>query len=81
MYPSVIKVTPRKDFTLDLEFDNGDEGVLDMKSYLDFGAFRKIKEYDRFKQVNISFDTIEWDCGVDLDPEFIYENCRKRAKA
>jgi hypothetical protein len=72
MYPSVRKVVPNKDFTLAVEFDTGEEGVLDMKPFLNFGVFLLLSDYEYFKQVRISFDTIEWDCGVDLDPEFVY---------
>ena len=43
-----------------------------MKPYLDFGAFKRLKDYDSFRRVRVAFDTIEWDCGLDLDPEFIY---------
>ncbi len=72
MYPAVVKVIPNEDFTLTVLFDNGQEGTLDMKPYLDFGVFQRIRDYSQFKRVGVSFDTIEWQCGVDLDPEFVY---------
>ena len=33
-------------------------------------------------RVRVAFDTIEWDAGVDLDPEFVYTKCQgiKRAQ-
>lgn len=76
MYPSVVKVIPKEDFILAIVFDNGQEGTLDMKPYLDFGVFQRIRDHDQFNRVRVSFDTIEWDCGVDLDPEFIHAKCR-----
>ena len=78
MYPSVAKVIPNGDFTLTVGFDNGEEGILDMKPHLNFGVFQKIREYNQFKRVRISFDTIEWDSGADLDPEFVYTKCTMR---
>lgn len=72
MYPSVASVAANQDFSLAIVFDNGEEGILDMKPYLDFGVFQKIREYGAFERVRVAFDTVEWDCGVDLDPEFIY---------
>lgn len=72
MYPSVSKVVPNEDFTLAIVFDNGEQGVLDMKPHLGFGVFQKIGKYEKFKRVRVSFDTIAWDEGVDLDPEFVY---------
>jgi len=69
MYPSVVKVSPGKDYVLSIVFDNGESGTLDMKQFLDFGVFKRLKNYEIFKTVRVSFDTIEWDTGIDLDPE------------
>jgi hypothetical protein len=73
MHPGVKEVSPHEDYTLPIVFENEETGVLDIKPMLDFGVFRQIKDYDIFKRVRVSFDTIEWDCGVDLDSEFVYE--------
>jgi hypothetical protein len=75
MYPSVTSVIPREDYLLDITFNNGEKGILDMKPYLDFGVFNRIKDYSSFKKVSVAFDTIEWESGVDLDPEFVYDKC------
>jgi hypothetical protein len=29
------------------------------------------------ENVTVAFDTIEWEVGVNLDPEFVYNKCRK----
>ena len=71
MHPAVTHVTPRQDFSLALVFDTGVERILDMKPYLDFGVFSRLKDWRNFRRVRVVFDAIEWDCGVDLDPEFI----------
>ena len=80
MVPSVTKVVPLADFVLSLSFENGHQGRLDMKKYLDFGVFQRLKDEDAFRQVRVSFDTIEWSCGVDLDPKFVYEKCELLGK-
>ncbi len=72
MYPAVTHVTPRQDFSLALVFDTGEEGILDIKPYLDFGVFSRLKDYNNFRRVRVVFDAIEWECGIDLDPEFIH---------
>lgn len=77
MYPSVTEVTPHEDFKLSITFDNGERGILDMKAHLDFGVFRRLKDYEDFCRVSVVFDSIEWESGVDLDPEFVYRNCVK----
>jgi Protein of unknown function (DUF2442) len=81
MYLSVKEVIPQDDHTLLLVFENGENGILDMKPFLDYGVFQRIKDLDKFKRVRVAFDTIEWDCGVDLDPEYIYAKCMKRSIA
>ena len=43
-----------------------------MKPYLSFGVFNRISQPEAFNKIKIVFDTIEWEAGVDLNPEFIY---------
>ncbi len=71
MYTAITNVTPREGFSLIVSFEDGQTRVLDMKPFLGFGVFQQIKEPEKFNRVHIAFDTIEWDCGVDLDPEFV----------
>ncbi len=79
MYPSVTSVIPRDDYVLDITFSNGESGVLDMKPYLSFGIFNRIKDCKSFEKVTVAFDTIEWESGADLDPEFVYDKCQKNS--
>jgi len=81
MYPSVVKVVPNEDFTLAVAFDNGQEGVLDMRPYLGFGVFQRLRGYEHFKRVRVAFDTIQWDRGIDLDPEFVHAKSRMTTPA
>ncbi len=77
MYPSVKSVVAGEDYILSVEFDNGERGMLDMKPFLDFGVFQKLRDRAAFERVRVAFDTIEWDSGADLDPEFVYARCRR----
>ena len=79
MYPSVIEVIPEGNHLLLIDFSNGESGVLDMKPYLDFGVFQTLKNPHVFSQVHVSFDTIAWNSGVDLDPEFVYTKCQRKS--
>jgi len=78
MYPSVTKAEPRGDYQIYVEFDNDECGVLDMKPYLNFGVFSRIRDKNVFSKVRVSFDTIEWPGGIDLDPQFVYEKSDKK---
>ena len=73
MYLSVNHVKALKDFELELTFENNEVKIFDLKPYLDTGLFSKLKDENIFKMVRVSFDTIEWPNGVDLDPEVLYE--------
>lgn len=76
MYPAIKEVVAGDDYILSVVFENGECGQLDMKPMLDFGVFRRIREYESFRRVRVAYDTVEWDCGVDLDPEYVYARCR-----
>jgi len=73
MWLSVINVEATNDHKLILTFENSEKRCLDVSQFFDFGRFAELKDINEFKKVRISFDTIEWESGLDLDPEFLYE--------
>ena len=78
MYRAIIDVTANDDYTLLIRFEGNETGILDMRPYLTTGRFKELMSKEKFKEVRVSFDTIEWGNGVDLDPEFINEKSKKR---
>ncbi|MBF0451796.1 MAG: DUF2442 domain-containing protein [Candidatus Magnetomorum sp.] len=72
MYLSVINVKPLADYHLRLTFENNEEKLFDVKPYLELGKFQELKNKELFQTVKISFDTIQWDNNLDLDPEYLY---------
>ena len=78
MYLSVNKVKPLNDYKLELTFENNEIKIFDVRPYLDTGLFKKLKNENFFKLVKISYDTIEWPNGIDLDPEVLYEKSKAR---
>ena len=81
MYLSVITVKPLQDYKIELTFENNEVKIFDMKNYLETGAFKKLKDRKLFNQVKISFDTIEWPGGIDLDPEILYTKNKAKEKS
>jgi len=79
MYPGITRVQPTDDYELILYFDNQEEKVFDVKPILSFGRFCELKDLATFKKVHVSFDTVEWENGLDLDPEYLYEKSKKTA--
>ena len=80
MHPAVVNVVPRDNYQIYIEFDNDECGILNMEPCLDFGIFSKIKDQSLFAKVRVSFDTIEWENGIDLDPQFVYDKCIKEKR-
>jgi len=75
MYLGVKAVKPQNDYKLLLTFENDEQGLFDMKPYLDFGpVFRELKEPSMFNSVRVYFDTVSWANEADLDPEILYPN-------
>lgn len=76
MYPSVKSVKATDDFRLILLFDNDEERIFDATAILSFGQFAKLSDIREFKKAHISFDTVAWDNGLDLDPEYLFEKSK-----
>ena len=54
-------------------FGNGEQRVFDVTPLLSFGRFRELVVPEVFKKVRVAYDTVEWENGLDLDPEYLYE--------
>ena len=76
MYLSVIDVKPLDNYRLLLKFENNEEKIFDVTPYLETGKFQELKDEKLFKTVRVSFDSIEWDNQLDLDPELLYEKSK-----
>jgi len=75
MYLGVKAVKPQADYKLLLTFENNEQGLFDMKPYLDFGPmFSALREPSMFNSVRVYFDTVAWANEADLDPEMLYPN-------
>ena len=72
MNPRVRNVIPEKNYTLHLWFTSGEEGILDMKPYLDRGIFRALKDERMFNTVRPFIGTIQWENEADLCPDTVY---------
>lgn len=73
MYLGITGVKPLSDYRLELTFENDEKRIFDVKPYLHLGKLSELTDKNVFESVRVSFDTIEWDNGVDLDPELLYE--------
>ena len=79
MYTGITEVQATDDHRLILKFDNNEHRLFDLSPYLNIGRFAELRDIDVFKQVSISFDTVEWENGLDIDPEFLYAKSERIA--
>ena len=63
------------DYKLLLTFADGSIKLVDLKPYLDGEVFDPLKEIGYFRTVRLDpdLDTIVWENGVDISPDFLYE--------
>jgi len=72
MNPRVTNVLPDNNYTLHIWFTNGEEGILDVKPYLDRGIFQALKDEEMFRTVQPFLGSIQWENDADLCPDTVY---------
>ena len=74
MRPRAINIKPMENYTILVEFDNGEIKVFDVKPYLKHTDFEDLKDIKKFNSVKVSGLSIEWDNGADICPDELYNN-------
>lgn len=75
-FPIVVtEVRALDDFRLALQFQDGKQGVFDMKPYLGKGIFKDLENPGYFSLVGIDNGTASWPNGADMAPERLYTDC------
>ena len=77
MNPHVTDVKPAIDYQLELTFSNGEKKVFDMKPYLNIGRFVQLKNEAMFASVVCTMGSIQWQNGLDLCPDMLFEESKK----
>ena len=72
MNPRVVAVTPLDEHALLVRFNNGEQRRLDVRPYLDFGVFERLREPALFQLAQSDHGTVSWPGGIDLDPDSVY---------
>ena len=78
MIPHVKEAKYLHDYVIWLRFNDGAEGVVDLKEELYGEVFEPLKDIDRFRsfRVDPDIETVVWDSGADLAPEFLYDKMK-----
>ena len=66
------------DYVLWIRFNDGVEGEVDLCAELEGEVFGPLKDFKKFKSFKVDsvLQTIVWENGADLAPEFLYENIK-----
>lgn len=72
MNPRVTAVTPLEGHALLLQFSDGDQRRLDVRPYLAYPVFERLREPAFFALAQADHGTVSWPAGIDLDPDSVY---------
>ena len=72
MNPRIMAVKPTDDYRLEITFTNGETGIYNCKSLLDFGVFRELRNEAYFRQARVENGTVVWPHEQDICPDTIY---------
>jgi len=63
-----------KDYKVEVSFNDGKTGIVDLRQSLSGTVFDPLKDIEIFSQLKVDneLDTIVWPNGVDLAPEYLY---------
>ena len=74
----VVEVKYLRDYVIWVKFNDGIDGEVDLSAELEGEVFGPLMDKALFKTVKVDplLQTIVWDNGADLAPEFLYDNLR-----
>lgn len=68
----VCQVCALPDFTLLLEFENGERRTFDLKPLLGMRPFDMLRDPRLFSRATIDYGTVVWPGNIDIAPETLY---------
>jgi hypothetical protein len=73
----VIRVEPRKDNMLLLEFENHETRLFDMTPYLEKKPYIKLKNSPLFMKAMVAYGTVVWPGNIDIAPETLWDDSKQ----
>jgi len=72
---NVIQARYIKDYKIEILFDDKVRGIVDLKNIIENDhrpIFQELKDQKKFSKIKVDMDTIVWENGLDLAPEFLH---------
>lgn len=73
----IIEARYEEEFQIIIKFNDGTEGIVDLKDKLKGAIFEPLKKEEYFKNFKLNTWTIEWPNGADFAPEFLHNLVQK----
>jgi len=73
---NVIEAKYIKDYQIEISFNDNLKGIIDFRNIIENDhrtIFQELKDKKKFSRIKIDMDTIVWENGLDLAPEFLHE--------
>lgn len=72
MNPYVRSVRALEDYQLELEFENNERRIFDVRPYLSRGIFVRLQNPTLFQAARVVAGSVEWPGGLDLSYDTLY---------
>jgi hypothetical protein len=78
MFLHVVKAEYLHDYVIWMQFNDGSEGEIDLANELEGEVFEPLKDTTLFRRFSVDpvMETIVWENGADLAPEFLHEQMK-----
>jgi hypothetical protein len=83
MFLHVVDAKYENEYKIWVKFNNDEEGIINLQNELDGEMFEPLQNLDSFKKFHVDseIETIVWENGADMSPEFLYENMIKMRRS
>ena len=72
----ILKAEYVSDYKIHVTFNNDESGIIDLREAICHDKrpiFKELIDTSKFRQFKVDFDTIVWENGLDLAPEYLYD--------
>jgi hypothetical protein len=73
---NVIEAKYIKDYQIEVSFNDNLKGIVDLRNIIENdhrAIFQELRNKSKFSQIKVDMDTVVWENGLDLAPEFLHE--------
>jgi Protein of unknown function (DUF2442) len=72
-----------RDYTLQVTFNDGTQGIVEMHDFVvgsEAGIFAALQDAAIFEQVHLEYGVVTWPGDIDLSPDRMYDEIKKKGK-